>query len=206
MNKYIKTLNMKRLAILICAAVCSTLLAGASTIQYKDISFTHISINDGLSQSTVRSACQDSRGQMWFATHDGLNRFDGYDFTVYRHRDDDSTSISDNIIRKVYLDSKGGLWIGTEKGLSHYDRDKDAFKNFGTGGKAVTGIVEAGDGKFLIATGGSLRFFDSNTWNWEISALPCQPETFGATILYRDTDNIWIGTEAVIKKSSPDDP
>lgn len=163
---------MKRLAILICAAVCTTLLAGASTIQYKDISFAHISINDGLSQSTVRSACQDGRGQMWFATHDGLNRFDGYDFTVYRHRDDDSTSISDNIIRKVYLDIKGGLWIGTEKGLSFYDRDKDSFLNFPTGGKAVTGIAEDSDGRFLIATGGSLRFFDSNKWNWEISAPP----------------------------------
>ena len=187
---------MKRLAILICAAACTTLLAGASTIQYKDISFAHISINDGLSQSTVRSACQDGRGQMWFATHDGLNRFDGYDFTVYRHRDDDSTSISDNIIRKVYLDIKGGLWIGTEKGLSFYDREKDSFLNFPTGGKAVTGIAEDSDGRFLIATGGSLRFFDSNKWNWEISAPPCQPETFGATILYKDNDDIWIGTEA----------
>ncbi len=163
---------MKRLAILICAAACSALTAGASAIQDKDISFTHISINDGLSQSTVRSACQDCRGQMWFATHDGLNRFDGYDFTVYRHRDDDSTSISDNIIRQVYLDSKGGLWIGTEKGLSFYDRDKDSFRNFSTGGKAVTGIAEDREGRFLIATGGSLRIFNSNTRNWEITTPP----------------------------------
>ena len=187
---------MKRLVLLTCAAIYSIVLAGATSGLHRDISFTHISINDGLSQSTVRSACQDSRGQMWFATHDGLNRFDGYDFTVYRHRDDDSTSISDNIIRKVYLDIKGGLWIGTEKGLSFYDRDKDSFLNFPTGGKAVTGIAEDSDGRFLIATGGSLRFFDSNKWNWEISAPPCQPETFGATILYKDNDDIWIGTEA----------
>ena len=90
---------MKRLVLLTCAAIYSIVLAGATSGRHRDISFTHISINDGLSQSTVRSACQDSRGQMWFATHDGLNRFDGYDFTVYRHRDDDSTSIADNIIK-----------------------------------------------------------------------------------------------------------
>ena len=187
---------MKRLVLLTCAAIYSIVLAGATSGLYRDISFTHISINDGLSQSTVRSACQDSRGQMWFATHDGLNRFDGYDFTVYRHKDDDSTSIADNIIRKVYLDSKGGLWVGTEKGLSFYDRDKDSFRNFSTGGKTVTGIAEDSNGRFMIATGGSLRIFNSKTWNWEISAPPCQPETFGATILYRDNDDVWIGTES----------
>lgn len=185
---------MKRLVLLTCAAIYSIVLTGATSGLHRDISFTHISINDGLSQSTVRSACQDSRGQMWFATHDGLNRFDGYDFTVYRHRDDDSTSIADNIIRKVYLDSKGRLWVGTEKGLSFYDRDKDSFRNFSTGGKTVTGIAEDSNGRFIVATGGSLRIFNSNTWNWEISAPPCQPETFGATILYRDKEDIWIGT------------
>ena len=163
---------MKRLVLLTCAAIYSIVLAGATSGLHRDISFTHISINDGLSQSTVRSACQDSRGQMWFATHDGLNRFDGYDFTIYRHRDDDSTSIADNIIREVYLDSKGGLWVGTEKGLSFYDRDKDSFRNFSTGGKTVTGIAEDSNGRFMVATGGSLRIFNSNTWNWEISAPP----------------------------------
>ena len=187
---------MKRLVLLTCAAIYSIVLTGATSGLHRDISFTHISINDGLSQSTVRSACQDNRGQMWFATHDGLNRFDGYDFTVYRHSDDDSTSIADNIIRKVYLDSKGGLWVGTEKGLSFYDRDKDSFRNFSTGGKTVTGIAEDSNGRFMIATGGSLRIFNSKTWNWEISAPPCQPETFGATILYRDNADVWIGTES----------
>lgn len=185
---------MKRLFILTYAIMYSLALAGATHEQYQNISFSHISINDGLSQSTVMSSCQDERGQMWFATHDGLNKFDGYDFTVYRHQNGDSTSISDNIIRKVYLDRNGGLWIGTEKGLSFYDRDKDSFRNFPTGGKAVTGIAEDSNGKLLIATGGSLRLFDSNKWNWEISAPPCQPETFGATILYRDNEDIWIGT------------
>ena len=159
----------------------------------KGIHFSNISINDGLSQSTVLSSCQDSRGQMWFATHDGLNRYDGYDFTVYRHDDDDSTSIADNIIKKVYLDSRGNLWIGTNKGLSYYDREKDSFRNFSTVG-AVTGIAEDRNGRFMIAAGGSLKFFDSRTWKWDMAAPPCQPESFGATILYKDEGNIWIGT------------
>ena len=72
--------------------------------------FSHFSLNEGLSHSIVVSCCQDSLGHMWFATHDGLNRYDGYRFTVYKNDQQDSTSIADNLIRKVYTDSKGGLW------------------------------------------------------------------------------------------------
>ena len=58
---------------------------------------------------------------MWFATHDGLNRYDGYRFKTYRKVENDSTTIADNIIRKVHVDCKGNVWIGTEKGLTFYD-------------------------------------------------------------------------------------
>ena len=179
----------------------ATILAGVlrltayATTPDKEISFAHISISDGLSQSTVISSCQDSRGQMWFATHNGLNRFDGYDFTVYLHDENDSTSVSDNIIRKVYIDSRGELWVGTEKGFSYYDREQDSFRNFLTDGRTVTGIAEINDGKFMVAIGGGLRLFDSRTWKWDTGSQ-YQPETFGATILYRDEDNIWIGTSS----------
>lgn len=176
-------------------AIClSTLALNASAIvPDKDFVFSQLSISDGLSQSTVLSSCQDELGHMWFATHNGLNKYDGYDFTVYRHESKDSTSILDNIIKTLYVDSRGGLWVGTEKGLSYYDREKDLFRNLPTDEKAVTGIAEDKDGRFIIATGGNLRFFDSMAWKWEMSN-PHQPETFRATILYKDKENIWIGT------------
>lgn len=165
----------------------------ASPIPDNGISFSHITINDGLSQSTVLSSCQDRKGHLWFATHDGLNRYDGYEFTIYRHDAKDSTSISDNIIRTVYADSQGELWVGTDKGVSFYDRSMDSFRNFSTGGKAVTGIAEAGDSIIMVAAGGSLRFLDKSTWKWEIIAHS-QCENFKATTLYKDNGTIWIGS------------
>lgn len=82
---------------------------------------------------------------MWFATHDGLNRYDGYRFTVYKNVAQDSTTIANNLIRKVYIDATGNLWVGTDKSLSFYDRNKEIFQNYSTDGQAVTGIAERED-------------------------------------------------------------
>ena len=160
----------------------------------QNIVFSNISQNEGLSQGIVVSCCQDSLGHMWFATHDGLNRYDGYRFTIYRNEPDDSTSIVDNMICKVYTDSKGALWVGTEKGLSYYDRAKDRFRNYRTGNKPVTGIVDMEDGKYLIAAGGSLKVFDSASEEWIESTPVHQKESFGATIIYKHGNDIYVGT------------
>lgn len=158
--------------------------------------FSHFSLNEGLSHSIVVSCCQDSLGHMWFATHDGLNRYDGYRFTVYKNDQQDSTSIADNLIRKVYTDSKGGLWIGTDKSLSFYDRDKEIFRNYKTGGKSVTGITDIdGSGRILVAVGGSIRIFDSQKDQWLDFTSAAQKESFGAKILYNSGDKIFIGTD-----------
>ena len=100
-------------------AILSTLIkVAAGNSPDMDMTFSNLSIKEGLSQSTILSSCQDDKGLMWFATHDGLNRYDGYEFTIYRNSAEDSTSIADNIIRKVHIDSKGRLWIGTDKGFA----------------------------------------------------------------------------------------
>ncbi len=158
------------------------------------VSFRHITVNDGLSQSTVLSSGQDTLGQMWFATLDGLNRYDGYEFKVYRNNPDDSTSIASDIIRKIYTDLSGRLWIGTGKGLSFYDTKTDAFRNFMTHDKPVTGIADAGNGRILVAAGGDLMFFDTVSMAWSSEGLLHQAGRVGATILYKDGGRIWIGT------------
>ncbi|MBK8904874.1 MAG: response regulator [Anaerolineaceae bacterium] len=96
-----------------------------------DFKFTHLSLEDGLSQTTVNSILQDSRGFMWFGTQDGLNRYDGYNFVVYRHDLNDPNSLGDNRIRAVVEDPSGILWIGTEAGgLNKYDPDTDTFTRY----------------------------------------------------------------------------
>ncbi|MFC1921893.1 two-component regulator propeller domain-containing protein [Chloroflexota bacterium] len=97
----------------------------------QQIRFEKISIEDGLSQSSVYSIYQDSTGFLWFGTEDGLNKFDGYNFTVYRHDPDDPLSLSDNSILSIFEDGSGELWIGTYgRGLNRFDREKEQFKRF----------------------------------------------------------------------------
>ena len=74
-----------------------------------DIKFKHFSITEGLSQSTVYSICQDSKGFMWFATQDGLNRYDGYVFKIYRKDPENPNSLINNFIRVIHQDKEGIL-------------------------------------------------------------------------------------------------
>lgn len=80
--------------------------------------YTVYTVNDGLSQSSVYDILQDAGGFIWFGTGDGLNRFDGYDFVVHKHRFRDSLSLSNSTIRGLAEDPAGNLWVGTDKGLN----------------------------------------------------------------------------------------
>jgi ligand-binding sensor domain-containing protein/signal transduction histidine kinase/CheY-like chemotaxis protein len=99
--------------------------------QKKNISFEHILVNKGISANSIRSIIKDSKGFMWFGTHDGLNRFDGYNTIVFKNNPKDSTSLSNNWIYKIYEDRSGTLWIGTNGGgLNKFDRDKEIFIHY----------------------------------------------------------------------------
>ncbi len=96
--------------------------------QSGEIYFDRLSVKDGLSHSTVFSIVQDTTGFIWIATQEGLNKYDGYEFILYRHNPSDPTSISSNWISKLYVDSDGNLWILTLDGkLNRYVFEKDSF-------------------------------------------------------------------------------
>src|SRR6476469_572646 len=75
--------------------------------------FEHLGIDQGLSQSNVMCILQDSRGFMWFGTRDGLNKYDGYKFTVYKYDAADVNSLHQNTIQDIAEDAEGNLWIAT---------------------------------------------------------------------------------------------
>ena len=117
----------KILIILMIASVCAINIDA----QNQSVRFNHIDVENGLSQNMVRLIGQDSRGFMWIATWDGLNRYDGYEFKVYKHIDGDSTSLRVNKISCLLEDHKKRLWVGTYGGgLSLFNRDDETFTNF----------------------------------------------------------------------------
>ncbi len=103
------------------------MLNGAVLAQNKMVNFSSLTIDNGLSQSDVKCVLKDRIGFMWFATDDGLNKYDGYNFTIYRHIAGDSHSLPSNNITVAFEDKTGNLWVGSNGGLSLYNRDKDNF-------------------------------------------------------------------------------
>ncbi|HUW12684.1 MAG TPA: two-component regulator propeller domain-containing protein [Anaerolineae bacterium] len=86
---------------------------GSRTGPVQNLRLERISVEHGLSHSTVNCILQDSKGFMWFGTDDGLNKYDGHSFTVYKHNPDDPRSLSHNQIWFLFEDSSGVLWVGT---------------------------------------------------------------------------------------------
>ncbi len=92
--------------------------------------YSLIGIDQGLSQGMVYDMIQDKSGFIWFATKDGLNRYDGYNFKVFTHDGYNPKSISGNVITRVLQDSKGRIWVGTQRdGLNLYDEKTQSFYN-----------------------------------------------------------------------------
>jgi signal transduction histidine kinase/ligand-binding sensor domain-containing protein/DNA-binding response OmpR family regulator len=98
--------------------------------QQSDFNFVNFTTSNGLSSNTVNAILKDKYGFMWFGTDDGLNRFDGLTFSVYRHQEGDSSSLGGNSVLALHEDRSGNLWIGTNNTLSCYNRKKDSFINY----------------------------------------------------------------------------
>ena len=97
-----------------------------SAAQGYDI-YTSYGIDDGLPQSSIWSVVQDKNGFIWAGTSDGLCRFDGYTFTVYKNNPADPNSIVEGLYYKSYIDSTGTMWVVSQKGISRYNDDKGNF-------------------------------------------------------------------------------
>ena len=176
----------------------SLLLLPLSAQEPAPITFAHIGLNDGLSQNTVVDITQDRKNNMWFATHNGLNKFDGYDFTVYQHNAQNPYSIGNDIIRTCITDKQGRIWIGTDEGLSLYDVNMDRFDNFSyqENGKqlSIDGIVETNNKLLLCSRKKKLLLFDMEKMQYS-EELPV-PALFSIvpTSVYRQDDHIYIGS------------
>nr|WP_315148608.1 two-component regulator propeller domain-containing protein [uncultured Flavobacterium sp.] len=173
--------------------------------QNYDYRLNTISTINGLSQSSVIAIHQDEIGQMWFGTRDGLNKYDGSTFTIFRNNPKDSTSISNNDILSIQKDKSGNLWIGTYNGLNCYNPKKNTFKQYfhansdqSLCNNTVWDIKEIRD-EIWIGTSSGLSIFNKTTQKF-ISLFHSKsnpyslPNNFVLSILETKKGAIWIGT------------
>src|SRR4051794_23792858 len=80
------------------------------------VNFTSITIKEGLSSNTVNAVIKDRYGMMWFGTANGLSKFDGSNFVIYRHQDGSGNTIPSNEVLSLFEDNKGTIWVGTSGG------------------------------------------------------------------------------------------
>lgn len=116
--------------------------------------FSHLGVKDGLSQVSVITIFQDSDGYIWFGTRNGANRYDGYEFKIYRNEVNNPASISDNDIRKISEDREKNIWIGTSNGINRIDYKTQEITRFypQTPNKAIAGLFLHSDGELYAMT------------------------------------------------------
>lgn len=172
--------------------------------------FDHISIEQGLSQSSVRAIFQDSRGFMWFGTEDGLNRYDGYTFKIYKPDPDVSNSVSDRWITSILEDKEGYLWIATRQGgLNRYDPRTEEFKRYlhdesnplSLSDNHINVLYLDKNDNLWVGTHNGLDLLDrtNNTFSHYIYNPSKQEGITGKTItaIFQDSrGRYWIGTSA----------
>jgi signal transduction histidine kinase/ligand-binding sensor domain-containing protein len=176
----------------------------------EQVRFDHLTSEDGLSTDRVDFILKDSQGFMWFGTQDGLNRFDGYEFRVFRHKPDDKNSLSANYVWVIFEDQDGMLWLGTfGGGLNRYDPKTERFTRYrhdpenphSLGSDIVYAIYQDRDGKLWVGTsGGGLNRFEPQIDGFtRYQHDPGDPQSLSHNSIWAITEDaegvMWIGTD-----------
>ena len=187
-------------------ATCILLLQlTLGTLFATDIPVKYLGIEQGLSNNAVTCIYQDYRGFMWFGTYDGLNRFDGYSFKIFRNTLGDSTSLNSNNIITIEGDTRHNIWVGLQNGINIYDPAKGIFTSprFRPAGnrplqlcnEEVHVIKALPNGYVLVGSRQSgLLVFENNTAQGYQIALPGNYSHYQVTAIEYDktADKIWV--------------
>lgn len=182
--------------------------ASLTQAQLPEVQFQTIALEQGLSQKSVYAILQDRKGFIWFGTDDGLNRFDGYNFTVFRHSFQDTNSLSEGSISAICQDKRGDIWIGTfSKGLNRYDPQTGKFTQYKTqandpqsiSSDNIRVIYEDKRGTLWIGTNKGLNRFDTQTGTFQLfqherNRKDSLTNNVISAILEDRNGMLWIGT------------
>jgi signal transduction histidine kinase/CheY-like chemotaxis protein/ligand-binding sensor domain-containing protein len=171
--------------------------------QPQSLNFSHLSTRTGLSANNVTCILRDKQGFMWFGTRDGLNRYDGYDFAVYKNVPEDSQSLSSNFVTSIIEDRNGDFWVGTwGGGLNKFDRAKRRFVRYGNliHSDFINSLLEDSQGRIWVGSN------DHGAWIYDpatgkvllLTSIARNPGGLSdndvLTILEDHAHHIWLGT------------
>lgn len=181
MSKYVSRVS-------VCGLVIGVLLSHVGYTQTHW--FRHYSNTDGLSHNQVNCSVQDQHGFIWFGTLDGLNRFDGYNFKVFRTDTDQPGAIGNNFVSALYRDRTGTLWVGTHNGLWRYDESRESFSRLDfTFTKWIFEITDDAQGNLWFICLGQLVKYEIATGTHRVFDIElCH------TLISGGNDEIWVGT------------
>jgi signal transduction histidine kinase/ligand-binding sensor domain-containing protein len=195
-----------------------------SAAQVAEYSFKQLTVDQGLSQNSVYTILQDRSGFMWFGTKDGLNRYDGYRFVIFKHNPSDSTSLADNSITTLYEDRRGRMWVSTTSALHVFDQKTERFyrvllvdlSSNGQSPVTVNAITEDDEGNLWLGTiaSGLIRLTVSEDYPHSRATSakffvhdPQNPKSLYnnyITALYFDSHKVlWVGTLGRLQSLNP---
>lgn len=155
--------------------------------------FEHLQVEQGISNNTASCVIQDKKGFIWIGTKDGLNRFDGYEFKVFRNKKNDTTSLGNNSVWKLFESSDGTIWVGTEHGVFAYDPKLETFSHAaGTPKQLVRAIVEDAEGNmwFII----SFRLYILSGKTKTVTVINDRQLEFCTTLTLSKNKEVWVAT------------
>jgi len=175
-----------------------------------NVRFSSVTTTQGLAGREVRSILQDRRGFLWFGTEAGLNRYDGTNFTLFKHDPLDARSIAQDDIQTICEDSTGALWVGTGHGLDKFDRTTETFTHFIPDSTNPSALPSFGiitlmvdhSGTLWVGSWEGLSRYDPKTGAFQTYSLGSGnrrgPRALPVYAIYDDTSGtrryLWIGT------------
>ena len=204
-----KTMNKKYIIYMLLLIILLITTNIVYVSAYNNINFKNITSEDGLSQGTVETIIQDDQGYIWLGINDGLCRYNGYEFKIYKHDEELENSITNNYIVDIKQDNSGNIWVGTANGLSKIDTKTDLITNYNMNDEEkslshynIGDILITKSGDVLVGTSDGLNIYNEKKDEFyrifnKDSYLSSQ---FIRSLAEDENQNIWVATNNGIDK------